>query len=185
MKLIVVAGLPCSGKSKLVEVLRAELPWPILVKDEYKEIIFDTLGYSNRPWSKKVSQSAYQLMFKTVDELSRCGYPFVIEGNFRFSEHRQQFEKIAAKGYELLQIYCSASVPILTERFKQRALSGLRHSGHVDVESLDEINHELSSATLEPMPLPGRIIHCNTSDHWQQVIANAAHTAIEWSRVSS
>jgi predicted kinase len=185
MKLIVIAGLPCSGKSKLVEVLRTALQWPILVKDEYKESMFEAMGYSNREWSKRVSQAAYQLMFAQANELVRCGQSFALEGNFRYFDHRERFEHIAASGYEILQVYCYASAVILKQRFEQRARSGQRHPGHVDLESLDEIILELSAATLESMPLSGATIRCDTSGQWQEAIARTARAVIEWSRSTS
>src|SRR5882757_1320731 len=49
---VLVSGLPGSGKSMLAECLRQRLSWPLLAKDNLKEILFDTLGVRDRDWSR-------------------------------------------------------------------------------------------------------------------------------------
>ena len=42
--LVVVTGLPGSGKTTIAGPLAAELGWPLLGKDTIKEALFDALG---------------------------------------------------------------------------------------------------------------------------------------------
>ena len=45
--LIILSGLPASGKSTVARALQAAFPYPILEKDHMKECLFDTLGFQS------------------------------------------------------------------------------------------------------------------------------------------
>jgi len=150
-----------------------ELHWPLLCKDTYKELLFDTLGYSDRAWSKRVSSAAYALQFAQAEQFMTGGIDCLLEGNFRWEEHRERFANLLKRPVALVQVYCRADVEVLLERFRLRARSGSRHPGHVDAESLQEIETELRSAPQNPLPLQGETIECDTSVDWQAAIAAA------------
>ena len=46
--LVLVTGLPCSGKTCVASRLSGELGLPMLAKDDIKEALFDALGYGGR-----------------------------------------------------------------------------------------------------------------------------------------
>jgi predicted kinase len=175
MHLIVISGLPCSGKSKLAERLQAELCWPLLCKDNFKELLFDHFGYSDRAWSRRVSAAAYALLFSQAEQLLSSNLSCVLEGNFRWAEHQARFERLQALGATILQVHCCAEPDVLLERFRLRAVSGSRHPGHVDLESMREIENEMRTTTQQPLPLSGlrgnETIRCDTSSDWQAAIA--------------
>jgi predicted kinase len=173
MHLIVIGGLPASGKSKLAERLRARLRWPLLSKDVYKEMLFDTLGIGDRDWSRRLSKAAYALLFAEADRLLDCGQSYIIEGNFRWAEHRQRFDDLAARNAQFIQVACRADPSVLVERFRLRAQSGQRHPGHVDIESLSEIESELLMAVQRALPLGAPVVECDTTDDWQAAISRA------------
>jgi len=173
MHMIVVSGLPCSGKSKFAEHLGADLHWPLLCKDGYKELLFDTLGYSDRAWSKRVSAAAYALQFAHAAQLLAGGIDCLLEGNFRWDEHRERFATLLSHPAIVVQVHCRADADVLVERFRLRAHSGSRHPGHVDAESLCEIENELRCAPQLPLPLPGETIACDTSGDWQSAVGTA------------
>jgi predicted kinase len=177
MHAIVVSGLPCSGKSKVAQRLGEELRWPLLCKDDYKELLFDTLGYSDRAWSKRVSTAAYALQFSQAGQLAASKVNFILEGNFRWLEHRAYFDALFAAA-TVVQIHCRADANVLVQRFQLRAQSGSRHPGHVDIESFAEIERELRSAEQQPLPLSGEIIECDTTGDWQAAIDTAVQLAI-------
>src|SRR5512136_2128322 len=61
--LILVTGLPCTGKTTLARRLADGFSLPLLTKDPLKEILFDGLGWSNRNWSRRVSETTHALMY--------------------------------------------------------------------------------------------------------------------------
>jgi hypothetical protein len=66
-----------------------------------------------------------------------------------------------------VEVLCFAEGRILFERFKERALSGKRHPGHVDHLCLEEQEKILAKGRAEPLGL-GEVIEVETSD-WQKV----------------
>ena len=178
--IVVVTGLPCSGKSKLAEQLTSRLGWPLLSKDVYKELLFDTLGHSDREWSRRVSLAAYALMFAQAKQLAAARTPCIIEGNFRPAQHIAQFAELQAFGIAWLQVHCRAAADVLAERFVVRAATGQRHPGHVDAASRDEIVAELRSTVQQPLALrDAMLIDCDTTEDWQGAIAAAAQLVVD------
>jgi predicted kinase len=171
MHLIMIGGLPASGKSKLAERLRSELRWPLLSKDAYKETLFDALGVGDREWSRRLSRAAYALLFAEANRLLDSGQSCIVEGNFRWHEHRVRFEELSVRGMRLIQVMCRADPNVLAQRFRLRAHSGQRHPGHVDLESLDEIERELLTAVQDALPLNAPVVVCDTTEDWQAAIA--------------
>ena len=155
MHVVVVSGLPCSGKTTLLAALRAQLAWPALAKDEYKELLFANLGSGDRAWSRRLSTAAYALLFAHAEQLLRCGQRCMVEFNFRWRERAGDFARLQAAGAEFVQLHCSAPAAALLARYRARA--GARHPGHVDRLAADEIEAELRGPQTA-LPLAGKLI---------------------------
>jgi predicted kinase len=157
-RILIITGLPASGKSTLAVAVAAKLGWPLLAKDVIKEALFAALGVGDRAWSKHLSEASYALMFERAQRLVADGQSCVLEGNFRWHERAEQFASLEAAGAEFTQIICRAPVEVLLRRFRERE----RHAGHVDRESAAEIEAELR-ADYAPLPLRGRLATLDTS----------------------
>ena len=48
MKLIILAGMPASGKTTFSRKLSKALGYPVLEKDEIKEELFDVIGFEKK-----------------------------------------------------------------------------------------------------------------------------------------
>ena len=57
--LIIVSGFSCSGKTTLASKIGNHFALPVLDRDDFKESLFDSLGYSDRQWSKKLGYASY------------------------------------------------------------------------------------------------------------------------------
>jgi predicted kinase len=178
MRIVIVGGLPCSGKSKLVEYLRTRCSYPSLCKDEFKETLFECVGVGDRDWSRKLSRAAYGIMFAQAEELLRCGIGCILEGNFREREHADHFARLAALDARFVQVLCRAQPEILVKRFHERAHFGVRHPGHVDIASMEEIERELRSSDQKPLTVEGALFECDTTQDWQQAIALTAEAVL-------
>jgi predicted kinase len=170
MQIVIIGGLPCSGKSKLAERLRSRLAIPLLSKDEFKELLFDSLGAHDRAWSRRLSEAAYAVMFRAAAHFADVRSTFILEGNFREHQHREHFRALAETGARFLQVHCRADPEVLVARFTDRCRAGTRHSGHADRESLPEIEREMRTATQSPLSLPGEVIVCDTTEDWGRAI---------------
>jgi len=152
--LVVVTGLPCSGKSTLAARLRAGSGWPLLAKDAFKETLFDALGWHDRSWSRRLSGATYALQFQVAAELLASGQSVILEGNFRALEHEARFRRLLTEHpARVVTVSCKADPDVLLSRFRDRVRAGIRHPGHVDAESAGEIEAELARP-LPPLVLP-------------------------------
>jgi hypothetical protein len=71
-------------------------------------------------------------------------------------------------GANTLQIICDADSKVLFERFRRRAESGLRHEGHVDMLSLDELEARLKQEPALRLDIGGQVLQVDTTD-WATV----------------
>ena len=162
--LIVVTGLPCTGKSALAAQLCARTGWPLLAKDDFKERLFATLGSGDRASSKLLSRASYALMFNTADELLGRGQAVIMEGNFRAAEHNDNFAILQSQhSVQSLQIFCRAKLEVMLERLRTRAGAKARHPGHRDLENLAELEAEAVAGTFGPLMIKGHCLHWDSS----------------------
>ena len=79
---ILVSGPPCVGKTTLATRLASQLGMPLLSKDSIKETMFDTLGWSDREWSKKLGVASITLFYQWIDSQLVAGQSIVAESSF-------------------------------------------------------------------------------------------------------
>ena len=130
--LILVTGLPGTGKSTLARALARHYGMPLICKDAIKEPLLDTFGAPNREDSRRLSNASFAVMFSVLRDCAAAGTGVILEGNFRPGEHeRPLLESSAAR---VAQILCSVAEPVRIERLKARATDPARHPGHRDAE---------------------------------------------------
>jgi predicted kinase len=162
--LIIVTGLPCSGKTNLGRQISRLHQIPFISKDEFKERLFDRLGWSDRAWSKKLSDASYEMMFYVLEELLEVGQSCVLEANFDPKLHSEPLANITLKFQtQVVQIHCLTQPEILLERFKSRWNSGSRHPGHADKMMLPEME-VLVKQKIVPLELPGPVFELDTTN---------------------
>jgi predicted kinase len=129
--LILVTGLPGTGKSTLARTLAGHYRMPLICKDAIKEPLFDTFGVSDRDDSRRLSNASFAVMFSVLRDCAAAGTDVIIEGNFRPGEHERPLLESSAR---IAQILCSVAEPVRIERLKARATDPSRHPGHRDAE---------------------------------------------------
>ncbi|MET0660215.1 MAG: ATP-binding protein [Steroidobacteraceae bacterium] len=150
---LVISGLPATGKTTAARRLSNVLSWPLLAKDDFKERLFDTVGSSDALTSRRLSLASYALMFDVARQLADAGVHFVLEGNFRWAETGREFESLYER-VQFTQLWCTAPSGVLIERLRQRAHGASRHPGHRDAENFATLVAELAHAP-SALPLPG------------------------------
>ena len=62
-KVIIISGLPCTGKTTLGHKIAKRYNLPFISKDAVKESLFDSLGCDTREWSKRLGQATYPILY--------------------------------------------------------------------------------------------------------------------------
>jgi hypothetical protein len=86
-RLILISGLPGTGKSTLARVLAQRYALPLICKDTIKEPLFDLIGAVDRAASRRLSDASFAAMFALARDCLRAGSDLILEGNFRPGEH--------------------------------------------------------------------------------------------------
>ncbi len=168
-RLIIVHGLPATGKTTIAQQLARDLSLPLASKDMFKETLFDTLGWRDRAWSQQIGRASIALLFQFMEMELRVGCSCMVECNFTAAIATPEFLALRERhAYEPVEIVCRCDGRVLWERFKRRAEAGERHPGHVDQETYTELEPRLLQGTSEPLQIGGRLIEVDTTD-WSAV----------------
>ncbi len=152
-KLVIVTGLPCSGKSTVARKLAARFGYPLMEKDVVKEALFDALGTGDRDWSRRLSTASFAVLLAFAERTIASGSSAIIEGNFR-PEHAGELARVRnAHGARLVQVLCGGDGAVLVERFAARVRRRSRHPGHLDGEALHDMRELLRKGFAEPLAL--------------------------------
>ena len=162
--LIIVTGLPSSGKTNLGRQISSQFKIPFISKDGFKERLFDTLGWSDRAWSKKLGVASYEMMFHVLEELLEVGLSSVFEANFDPKFHSEPLARIIEKHQtRVVQVHCVTQPEVLLERFRNRWERGERHPGHADHITMPEME-SLVKQKIPPLERPGSVFELDTTD---------------------
>lgn len=156
--LLVVSGPAGTGKTSLARFLVGGLRLPMYSRDAIKETMFDTLGWSDRAWSRTLGQTSASVLFRLVAESLTAGVDCLVEAPFRPQQCAEDFRSLARKvAFRAVQVRCVAAGEVLVERFAARACSSERHPGHCDQDNVEEFRQELLRRSYEPLELPGPV----------------------------
>ena len=162
--IIIVSGLPASGKTTLGNKLAEHFEVPLYSKDTFKEVMFDTIGWEDREWSQRLSEASLGIIYQIIETEAASGRSIIVEGNFQVEKDKEKFQKLQKHyHFEVVEVMCEADGKLLFERFKKRVESGHRHPGHRDEENLDHYREGLLTAKARPLDL-GKVIHVDTND---------------------
>lgn len=162
--LIIVTGLPASGKTTLAKKVGKHFRMPCICKDELKEILFDKLGWSDREWSKKLGAATFPLIDYILEEELKNGRSLVVECNFKPEYDNPRFQEWQRRyDVTIVQLLCHADGPVLVQRFEARAQAD-RHPGHVDHTHLDEFREYILNTKNEALDVQGPVIVVDTND---------------------
>lgn len=136
--IVLVNGVPASGKSSLAGAIAEARQWPLLALDTVKEPFFEHVGTGDREFNRALGRASYQAIFALIGAFppsSIC----VVDAWFGFQPVetlRAHLKRAGAR--RALQIWCAASPATVPERYAARLQS--RPAGHPGGEYLPELS---------------------------------------------
>ncbi len=136
-RLILVNGVPASGKSTVARAIANAGPWPLLTLDTIKEAFFAHLGTGDRDYNRLLGKASYQSMFALAADFPD-DITVVMDAWFGFQPDEVLSHHIARVGSpNVLQVWCHAPPDVIGERYRSRVCD--RSSGHLGLEYVPEL----------------------------------------------
>lgn len=155
MSLIIVNGLPASGKTTLATQLAAELSLPLFRKDAIKETLADALTAfhpkeeTSIEWSQQLGLAAAACLWRL---LSDAGGNAIIESPWLAHLRpivSQELHELGILTHD--EIWCDVPLSLARERFESRALE--RHWIHSESSGSTDSDWEMWGRMAEPLGL--------------------------------
>lgn len=130
MELIILAGMPATGKSTIAKEVQAHFGFPILEKDKIKEALFDTIGFEGYPAKRQLDVASNEILISLIRSMIQAGQSVIIDNNF--DEESAEKLRLLLEKYPIhtVTVFLSGDPQVLYERYVARDSAGLRHLGH-------------------------------------------------------
>jgi len=163
-KLLLIMGDLACGKSTFANILSKRYNINFFGKDSIKEVLGDTIGFTNREENLKLSSATMQLMFFLFSEFTKLDKPLILESNFHTNELETLQDTAQKQGYEVLTLVLRGDVEILYQRYLHRAQNENRHPVHLSttLDVFESFKTYLERSRKEE--IPGEILEIDTND---------------------
>jgi len=163
--LVLISGPPGAGKTTLGAKIAQELGLPFFNKDGIKELLFDTLGWKDREWSRQLGIASARLLFHVIERQLATGQSLVAESAFQAAFDAPTLKRLQERyRFQTLEVYCTAEMDVLLARVAGRAQSAERHPGHGEQTQREELRANLERGVYAPLSVPGAALIVDTTD---------------------
>lgn len=163
-KLLLVMGDLAAGKSTFANMLSKRYDTVVFFKDSIKEVLGDTIGFSNREENKKLSRATMELMFHIFSRLAKQGSDLILESNFHSSELERLHEIAGENHYQVLTLVLRGEVTVLHQRYLNRMRHENRHPVHLSTtfDVFEDFRDYTDSLRREE--IPGNTVYIHAED---------------------
>ena len=162
---LIVCGAPGAGKTTLARKLAPALALPLIARDDLKESLFETLGWSTVAWSERLGRATYELVYLLIERLLEARCSLLVETPFDPDWANPRFQALQARHpFQPAQVILSARADLLRQRSARRVDNGERHPGHVDHLRMGQFDTVELKRRNRPLDLDGPVFHVDTSD---------------------
>ena len=148
-RVVLVNGIPASGKSRLAVELSEHSGWLQLSLDGIKNPFLQRLQNVDRPFNRVLGQASYQVIWDIVASAPQ-GSTFIVDAWFGFQPKEVLQGYLQQAGVtQVVEIWCKIDAQRVADRFSSRL--GERLPGHVGAEYIPEL--KILAANAQPMAL--------------------------------
>jgi len=130
MNLIIVAGMPATGKTTLSRKIADAFGMPLLEKDEIKEEMYKIQGYRNLEDRAVADVVANAILLRCARNILESGTSLLVVNNFDPSMAGQVQELVDSTGCRCVTVFLDGDPDVLHARYVARDAVHSRHSVH-------------------------------------------------------
>ena len=163
---VLVSGMPGSGKTTLARTLGDALHLPVLSRDDIKTGMHVTVSSNDPAEVGRFAEDAFDVFFDVVEHLLMRGVSLVAEAAFHRDRPEQavELQDLADVAHLALRLDTDTAV----DRYAQRAARGERHPAHADEQMVELLR---SRAELYRLDAPEPVLHVDTTDGYRPTMA--------------
>ncbi|CAM3702718.1 AAA family ATPase [Rouxiella silvae] len=148
-RVILVNGIPASGKSSLAVELSVKTGWLQLSLDGIKNPFLQRIEGVDRAFNRRLGQASYQVIWSIVADAPQ-GSTFIVDAWFGFQPKEVLVDYLTQAGVtDVLEIWCQISSHTAGARYEARL--GERVAGHLGAEYIPEL--KILAEKAQPMEL--------------------------------
>jgi len=131
MYIILLAGMPASGKSTIAARISREFQLPVLEKDAIKEVLFDTLGFRCYAEKRRLDHAANALLLQQTEVFIKSGQPVILDNNFDSIAAEKYNALVEKYGCRCVTVFLDGETEAFYKRYVARDAAHARHLGHI------------------------------------------------------
>ncbi len=136
-RVVMVNGVPASGKSSVSRALAQATGWPVLALDTIKNPFLAVLPPGDRLFNRTLGRASYAAIFDLIAE-APAGSSFIVDAWFGFQPLEVLEQGLQRAGVtELAEIWCHAPPETVGRRYSDRL--GQRPAGHPGADYVPEL----------------------------------------------
>ena len=163
-KLLLVMGDLAAGKSTFADILSERYETIVFCKDSIREVLGETIGFTNMEENIKLSKASIGLMSYIFSSFVKYGKDIILESNFHAAELDLLHKAADENGYEVLTLVLRGDADNLHKRYVNRMENENRHPVHLGttLHVLDDFRKytEYSHGQI----IPGNVLYINAND---------------------
>jgi dephospho-CoA kinase len=141
--LLIITGMPASGKTTLAHFISEKIHCPLLSRDELKEGYINTLGIPHGQLNDAAARHIYDTFFATIELLLSQKISLVIEAAFQHKLWKPKLSTLQSIA-DIKILICTTKPEIAVSRFEKRYLQqSSREKYHGDESGLKNITNDL------------------------------------------
>ena len=166
-KLVIIGGVPATGKTTTTEFLAKETEFQVVAWDRLKESVWDVCATRDKEMNAEIGSCMFGVFKQYIESYLKRGESVIAEATFTWESDADWINGLAQKyGVHLYQVWHTADSEVAKHRFKQRWEAGKRHPGHfADAQYImGDFKDRFWNKAYNPLNLKGDTMVLDTTD---------------------